>query len=51
MSKFASFARRCATGLVAAQLMFGAVSATTLTLAAPACTAEADPILLAEHGD
>ena len=45
MSNFASLARRCATGLVAAQMLFGAVSVTTLALAAPAHAAVAE-----EHG-
>ena len=34
MSTFASLARRCATSLVAAQLVFGAVSVTSPALAA-----------------
>ena len=46
MSNFASFARRCATGLVAAQLMFGALTVTAVVVSAPAQAAT----VMDQHG-
>jgi hypothetical protein len=45
MSALLNFARRCATGLVTAQLAFGAVSTAALVSAAPA-----DAAVLLQHG-